>query len=364
MPIAGLSDRRRLPRIAKIKTGILVQGAGGKSYPKAVDHFICSASDPALVERFHVLYGDKPKTLDIMFPVDDVERLFPQDYKAYKANGLACSGDGLRARRWGPKGMIDMKCPCDWLDRGECKPVATLHFMVPKLPGLGVWTWTTSSTHAIEGLNSELELFHRAFGGLRGVPFQLVLEAREVSRHVEGKGPQKTTIHVPRLKSERSLIEIVEHRRALGAVPDQMLMLGPAPEREDDDDPEPGDESGGEPRPVAPTTPPPARPGSSASLGGSHDLTREPAMPKMVGQVPGAGLLMDECFELAQRLDVDAATYRAYLTNVHGTVDLAHDDAATEIQRLKDAGKTPHTAGAAKAAMRARSRRDAQERLV
>ena len=71
--------------------------------------------------------------------------------------------------------------------------------------------------------------------------------------------------------------------------------------------------------------------------------------------------MMDSCFELALKLDVDAATYRAYLTAVHGTVDLPVDAAVTEIQRLKDAMANPHTAAAAKAAMRAKARRGRQD---
>lgn len=209
--------------------------AGKGGHPKAVDYFVIASPHQALTDAARVLYGDKPKSLDIVFPIDDLDQLFPQDYKAYKTNGLWCSGNGESARRWGPTGMIDVKCPCELLDTGECKPVATLNFMMPRLPGLGVWSYTTSGTHAIVGLNSELEMFQRAFGGLRGIEFKLVLEEQSVSRHVEGKGPQKTTIYVPRVTSERTLIEVVEFRRALGATTDPMLMLGAASDEPDDD---------------------------------------------------------------------------------------------------------------------------------
>src|SRR5262245_30112806 len=65
--IRGLSDKRRLPRLGKIRLGVTVVRGDGKSYPKATDYFVV----PEIVAS--VLGEPRPKALPIMFPVDDVE---------------------------------------------------------------------------------------------------------------------------------------------------------------------------------------------------------------------------------------------------------------------------------------------------
>jgi hypothetical protein len=44
-------------------------------------------------------YGDKPTELDIIFPIDDEERIFPQALKMYGQSGLKCIGNGEQAKR-------------------------------------------------------------------------------------------------------------------------------------------------------------------------------------------------------------------------------------------------------------------------
>mgnify|MGYP001618424793 CR=1 FL=1 len=85
--IKGLSEKRRLSRLGKIRLGVMVQEPGKKHYPRATDHFVV----PAVVAK---LYGDEPKDLPIMFPGDDPARLFPQDLKMYRSAGLWCAGNG------------------------------------------------------------------------------------------------------------------------------------------------------------------------------------------------------------------------------------------------------------------------------
>lgn len=365
MPIKGLTDQRVLARLGRIKLGIKVVNADGREFPRATDYFVCPP-------EIQAKYGEKPRELPITFLVNDVERIFPQDLKSYKAFGLWCKGNGDRAQRWDDHGKLqERECPCSLLDDGSCKPVATLNATLTAIPGLGVYQMVTRSPRAIKQINSTLAQATGAFGGIRGVRFILKLIEEETSRWDEKANKMtRTTIHIPFLTIADSLDDVLLQRRALGATVDP-LMLMPAPaEAEDDDDPETHETpTGHQDAPGAPAliqTAPPDKIVAPGVTAPPTDLFQAPAASQhndpappaaAQGKVAGSGLLMDECFDLAQKLDVDASTYRGYLHAVHGTVDLPHEAAATEIERLRDAMKNPGTAGAAKAAMRAGARK-------
>ena len=90
-PIRGVSEITRLTRLGKIHLGVKVESSKGQLIPKAVDYFVC----PPEVQAVH---GEKPKSLPIMFPLEDVEQFAQQWYRAYsQTRGLICKGDGEKA---------------------------------------------------------------------------------------------------------------------------------------------------------------------------------------------------------------------------------------------------------------------------
>ena len=96
--IKGLSEIRRLPRIGLIRLGIKKKNAKGMEYPAAVDYFVV----PDEVKK---VYGEQPRELDIIFPLDEVDDIFPQFYKRYgHSKGLVCKGDGETANQVNDKG--------------------------------------------------------------------------------------------------------------------------------------------------------------------------------------------------------------------------------------------------------------------
>src|SRR6266545_5331672 len=126
--IHGLSNKRRVPRLGRIKLGILIQEPGRKPYPRSVDYFVC----PPEVQK---LYGEQPRELPVMFPSDDPEAIFPQSLKMYRSAGLWCAGDARTAKRWDDKGrLVERPCPCEYLESGECGPVATLNMLLVDVP--------------------------------------------------------------------------------------------------------------------------------------------------------------------------------------------------------------------------------------
>jgi hypothetical protein len=181
--IKGLSTIRRLPRINKIRLGIKkISQKTGKEYPVETDYFVC----PSEVMHF---YGENPKELHIMFPLNDPESLFPQAYKWYGSSaGLKCKGDGITALRLNEETgeMEERECPCDLLEQGKCNQRASLVFMLPDVRISGVYQIDLSSYHSIVDINSGLDYALSLLGGrIAMVPFILKRVPRET--HNEGK---------------------------------------------------------------------------------------------------------------------------------------------------------------------------------
>jgi len=215
MPIKGISEVRRLPRLGKIRLGIKeTSPKTGNPYPKAVDYFVCNAdaSTPEAAARaFHEVYPDKPRALDIMFPTENKDQFFAQFYRRYgSGSGLLCKGDGETAmeidRETGE--IHEIECnplECEWAIKKHCRPVGTLQFLLYKVPGLGVWQIDTSSYHSIVNLNSAIDFVRALTGGrIAMIPLKLVIRPKEVQ--VEGK---KKVVHVLDLAHEEVRLQDV-----------------------------------------------------------------------------------------------------------------------------------------------------------
>lgn len=205
MPVKGLSERRRLPRLGKLHLGIKKLSQTGKEYPSAVDHFILPHEEggkpgtppvlTALGKQIAAIYGEKPRELDVMFPVEDREQIFPQYRKAYRSGvGLWCKGDGERASRVGEKGGLEeVECDpatCEYALPDErkqirCKPMANLLFLLPRISLGGVFQIDTGSLNSIKDINSGLDMIQAVCGKISMVPCKLRVLPRQVT--AEGK---------------------------------------------------------------------------------------------------------------------------------------------------------------------------------
>ncbi len=219
-PIKGLSEKRRLPRIGKLHLGVRVKREDGVEYPRAVDYFVYPPDHPQLKELI-VTYGEKPKELRIIIPVEDEEKFASQYYRLYsRTRGLVCKGDGETAVR-----MIDTatgalanreskevelkEVPCqgkDCVDYGSrgCGEVMNLQFLLPEVSGFGVWQIDTGSINSIMNVNSALELVRQVYGRVSMVPLILALEPKEVVNPDDGK---KKTVRVLNIRSQDKMIE-------------------------------------------------------------------------------------------------------------------------------------------------------------
>ncbi len=258
MPIKGLSDQLRFPRLGKIHLGVKVKNPQGVEYPKAVDYFVCEA--PA----FQKVYPGQPHVLDVCFPTEKVEHFASQYYRAYsQSRGLICKGDGENCQRLidastGDTALItaeakktewaSLPCPgreCPYYGEKRCREIMFLQVFLPKVEGLGIWQIDTSSVNAIRNLNSVVELLRRFNGHVSGVPLKLCIVSQEVSP--EGK---KKKVYVLQFEIPLTLAELKSYTMLPDAEDEMPELLYPGKEaeqaqREAEDSPEPAREGQG-----------------------------------------------------------------------------------------------------------------------
>jgi hypothetical protein len=113
----------------------------------------------------------------------------------------------------------ELKCPgqaCPKIQAKGCKPVMNLQFMLPEVPGLGVYQLDTSSIYSIINVNSELDFIAATVGGrIAMIPLRLTMEPKEVTPRENG-GKKKT-------------VQVIHIRTALGVTFDHMQRLAAAP---------------------------------------------------------------------------------------------------------------------------------------
>lgn len=228
MAIKGLSDIRRLPRIGKIRLGIKeVSQKTNNPYPRAVDYFVCNAdqSTPeSAAKAFHDVYGDQPKSLDIMLPTEQIDQFFAQFFRRYgKGSGLLCKSDGETAVALDTETgeLIEQPCvhdECEWYQKKHCRHIGTFQFLLPTVPGLGIWQIDTTSTNSIINLNSAIDFIRTLTGGrIAGIPLKLIVRPKEVT--AEGK---KKTVYVLDIASEQLKLEDI--LRNATKTPTQILL--------------------------------------------------------------------------------------------------------------------------------------------
>ena len=230
MPIKNLTDRRRLPRLGKIHLGIKKKNNKGMEYPHEVDYFVC----PPKVQE---VYGEKPKELKIMFPVENPGVFFQQYYKRYSYSLLKCKGDGEKAMTWDEDlgGMKEIECPCHYLDEGKCKRIGILQFMLPDVAGAGVWQVTTSSWNSIVDINSGIDYIKALAGRIRMIPL-ILKRVPTTTQRIEKDGKAKSGKHYT-LQIDLDNISAREIQRLGQIEPEKALMPAeiPAPDESKDD---------------------------------------------------------------------------------------------------------------------------------
>ena len=216
-PRTGELPVPRLPRLGIIRLGYKTKGKGkdAREYPVAADHFILNEEDGC--EAIREIYGDEPTSLDVMFPGEDDEIIAPHWLRSYSSTwGLVCMGDRRSANRKagvskdgelllddeGTPRIADrdakatsnqrVSCPCPRLEKGDCKETMYLRFLLPDVPGLGVWQISTGSINGILNLQGMFSMLRGMFGRISNIPLKLELCPQRIG--LPGGGHQTNMI--------------------------------------------------------------------------------------------------------------------------------------------------------------------------
>ncbi len=228
MPIKGISEVIRLPRLGKIRLG-LKKNVEGMSFPEPTDYLVCP-------EEVKKVCGEKPRELRIMFPTNDPAQWASQYLRCYSENRrLICRGNGKIAVARENSGdseseLREKPChplSCSAYQQETCRRVMNLQFLIPDCPGFGVYQLDTSSYHSMVNINSSLELIYNICGRLAMIPLTLQL----IEKEVQPEGRNKTAWVITLMPT----YSLVETQRYAQLPPEQALVL-PPPDSEAPDD--------------------------------------------------------------------------------------------------------------------------------
>jgi len=222
--VDGISDKRRLPRIDKIRLGIKeISVKSGKEFPKEVDYFVCPQDVKA---RF----GEEPKELEIMFPLDNPAEIFPQSLTYYgSSKGVKCKGNRKTASRKAEDCEGDCHdhstnekwhtrdCPCEKYGKG-CTLRGHLMFMIPSVNIGGVYQLDTTSLNSTIDINSGIDYIFALCGRISMIP--IILKRLPKETHHEEKKQTHYTMH---LELRANIDELAD----IKASPDMIFMRKP-----------------------------------------------------------------------------------------------------------------------------------------
>lgn len=187
MPIKGLTDRKTpsFPKIGDIRKG--AEKTDPKRPGKDLTYFryIPLEGEETAAEKFHQVYGDEPREINVFLPFDSIERNFEAFMERHTASALQCRGDGETAFLWrdAKSGMMQhTPKPCPSPHCTGCKEVGRLKIIVPELQRLAYIVVHTTSKWDIIELTANLEAIRKLTGnGLKGIPLILKRRPRTVS---------------------------------------------------------------------------------------------------------------------------------------------------------------------------------------
>lgn len=233
MPINGLSETVRLPRLGKIHLGhtekqIITRNGKEIEIQRPVkDPFFVLPKDHPDYECLVKQFGKEPTELRVYIPVEDEEKWCEQYYKAYdRTHGLVCKGDGetalrmtdektgnLPTRETGTVTMKEIPCAgreCPAYKAKDCGEAMNLRFVLPDAPGIGIWQIDTGSKNSILNINSCARLIKMTFGRISMIPLKLTLEPIEVKNPENGK---RQTVYVLNLRTSVTINQLADDAR-------------------------------------------------------------------------------------------------------------------------------------------------------
>ena len=177
-----------LPRVGTIKIGFKDE----RGLPRSVDYFIPTGKYASL---FTKAYGEKPQTIQVVFPDDDPAKVCNERYEYRDDEGrLLATGDGETFQIWNGKEYqevsieqspnlmksVEKRHPNKLYQKtGEgWQIILTLNFIIPCVRGIaGVWQFSTKGTASnIPNIRNVFDAMLELKGYCKGVIFDLSVQ--------------------------------------------------------------------------------------------------------------------------------------------------------------------------------------------
>ena len=219
--IINNKEQKRLPFpvVGHVKCGM----KSDKGYPMSTDYFI---PDGNYAPLFTQAYGEKPSTIQIVFPSDDAELVCREEYVLRDGQGkLVATGDGETFKTWSEKAkkyiivttteQPDIMAMLEKHYKQEWKITLTLVFILPLVRGvMGCWQFQTKgSASTIPQVRDAFDAMLETNGKAAGVIFDL-----SVKMHVSQKPNEKSRYPVVTLvanESKENLLKVKEAKEPI-----------------------------------------------------------------------------------------------------------------------------------------------------
>lgn len=223
-----------LPRVGTIKIGFKDE----RGFPRSVDYFIPTGKYASL---FTKAYGEKPQTIQVVFPDDDPAKVCNERYEYRDDEGrLLATGDGETFQIWNGKEYqevsieqspnlmksVEKRHPNKLYQKtGEgWQIILTLNFIIPCVRGIaGVWQFSTKGTAStIPNIRNVFDAMLEMKGYCKGVIFDLSVQYAksqkpgDKSRYpVVSLVPNESEENIRMIKSAYEPIKVLENKQEL-----------------------------------------------------------------------------------------------------------------------------------------------------
>ena len=223
-----------LPRVGTIKIGFKDE----RGFPRSVDYFIPTGKYASL---FAKAYGEKPQTIQVVFPDDDPAKVCNERYEYRDDEGrLLATGDGKTFQIWNGKEYqevsieqspnlmksVEKRHPNKLYQKtGEgWQIILTLNFIVPCVRGIaGVWQFSTKGTAStIPNIRNVFDAMLEMKGYCKGVIFDLSVQYAksqkpgDKSRYpVVSLVPNESEENIRTIKAAYEPIKVLENKQEL-----------------------------------------------------------------------------------------------------------------------------------------------------
>ena len=223
--IINNKEQKRLPFpiVGHVKCGM----KSDKGYPMSTDYFI---PDGNYAPLFTQAYGEKPSTIQIVFPSDDAELVCREEYVLRdNAGKLVATGDGETFKTWSEKAkkyiivttteQPDIMAMLEKHYKQEWKITLTLVFILPLVRGvMGCWQFQTKgSASTIPQVRDAFDAMLETNGRAAGVIFDLSVKMvksnkpQDASRYpVVSLVPNESLENLQKVHEARKPIALIE----------------------------------------------------------------------------------------------------------------------------------------------------------